>query len=186
MLSMFLFGVSYAVASLSCTIGPFLAVTSTTFRNENYLSGVFVFVLYGLGMGLVVSVLTMAVALAKDGLVSRFRSLLPVMNKVAGVSCWWSPACTWRTTATTRSACSSSTATSTTRSSVFAEDIQTWLVNRMPDTDNYPAYLIGGLVVLAAGRCAVVVEPQPTRPGGRCLGLCYKRRSCRASTTTAG
>jgi hypothetical protein len=26
--SMFLFGVSYAVASLSCTIGPFLAVTS--------------------------------------------------------------------------------------------------------------------------------------------------------------
>ena len=34
LLSMFLFGVSYAVASLSCTIGPFLAVTSTTFRNE--------------------------------------------------------------------------------------------------------------------------------------------------------
>ena len=33
----------------------------------------------------------------------------------------------------------------------FAEDIQTWLVNRMPNTDNYPAYLIGGLVVLAAG-----------------------------------
>ncbi|MAT05440.1 MAG: hypothetical protein CL424_10410 [Acidimicrobiaceae bacterium] len=85
MLSMFLFGVSYAVASLSCTIGPFLAVTSTTFRNENYLSGVLVFVLYGLGMGLVVSVLTMGVALAKDGMVAKFRSLLPKMNKIAGV-----------------------------------------------------------------------------------------------------
>jgi hypothetical protein len=82
---MFLFGVSYAIASLSCTLGPFLAVTSTTFRNESYLSGVTVFVLYGLGMGLVVSVLTLAVALAKDGLVNKFRSLLPKMNVFAGV-----------------------------------------------------------------------------------------------------
>ena len=37
--SMFLFGVSYAVASLSCTIGPFLAVTTSTFRSESWLTG---------------------------------------------------------------------------------------------------------------------------------------------------
>jgi cytochrome c biogenesis protein CcdA len=84
LLSMYLFGISYAVASLSCTIGPFLAVTSTTFRNESYLSGVLVFVLYGVGMGIVVGVLTVAVALAKDGIVAKFRSLIPKMNKIAG------------------------------------------------------------------------------------------------------
>lgn len=83
--SMYLFGVSYAIASLSCTIGPFLAVTTSTFRNESYLSGVTVFVLYGVGMGIIVGVLTVAVALAKDGLVAKFRSLLPKMNRVAGV-----------------------------------------------------------------------------------------------------
>ena len=44
--SMFVFGVSYAVASLSCTIGPFLAVTSSTFRSSNFVSGVAVFVVY--------------------------------------------------------------------------------------------------------------------------------------------
>jgi cytochrome c biogenesis protein CcdA len=82
--SMYLFGVSYAVASLSCTIAPFLGVTSTTFRNESYLSGVMVFVVYGLGMGVIVGVLTLAVALAKEGLVARFRSLLPKMNRIAG------------------------------------------------------------------------------------------------------
>jgi cytochrome c biogenesis protein CcdA len=85
LLSMYLFGVSYAVASLSCTIGPFLAVTTSTFQNESYLSGVMVFVLYGVGMGIIVGVLTVAVALAKDGLVARFRSLLPKMNKIAGL-----------------------------------------------------------------------------------------------------
>jgi cytochrome c biogenesis protein CcdA len=82
--SMFLFGVSYAVASLSCTIGPFLAVTTSTFRSDNWLAGLAVFVTYGLGMGLVIAILTVAVALAKTGIVHRFRALLPVMNRVAG------------------------------------------------------------------------------------------------------
>ena len=150
LLSMFLFGVSYAVASLSCTIGPFLAVTSTTFRNESYLSGVFVFVLYGLGMGLVVSVLTMAVALAKDGLVNRFRSLLPKMNKIAGVLLvvaglyvayygYYEVRLFFFDGGVDDPIVG------------FAEEIQTWLVNRMPDTTNYGGYLIGGLVLLAAG-----------------------------------
>jgi len=82
--SMFLFGVSYAVASLSCTIGPFLAVTTSTFRSENWLSGLSVFVAYGVGMGIVITILTVAVSLAKSGVVQRFRNLLPVMNRIAG------------------------------------------------------------------------------------------------------
>lgn len=82
--SMFLFGLSYAVASLSCTIGPFLAVTTSTIRSESWITGFGVFVAYGLGMGIVIAILTVAVALAKTGVVQRFRNLLPVMIKVAG------------------------------------------------------------------------------------------------------
>ncbi|HUF98431.1 MAG TPA: cytochrome c biogenesis CcdA family protein [Ilumatobacter sp.] len=82
--SMYLFGVSYAIASLSCTFPTFLGVTSATFNTRNYVSGVTVFLLYGLGMGAVVCVLTVAVALARDGLVTRFRKIAPVMNRVAG------------------------------------------------------------------------------------------------------
>ena len=82
--SMFLFGVSYAVASLSCTIGPFLAVTTSTFRSETLITGFGVFVAYGFGMGVVIAILTVAVALAKTGVVQRFRNLLPVMNRIAG------------------------------------------------------------------------------------------------------
>jgi cytochrome c biogenesis protein CcdA len=85
MFSMYLFGVSYAVASLSCTIGGFLVVTSQTFGKGSYVSGVMVFALYGIGMGIIVGILTLAVALAKQGVVARFRSLLPRMNKIAGV-----------------------------------------------------------------------------------------------------
>lgn len=82
--SMFLYGVSYAVASLSCTIGPFLAVTSTTFRSANLVSGVGVFVAYALGMGIVVTALTVAVALAKAGLVGRLRQAMPYVSRGSG------------------------------------------------------------------------------------------------------
>ena len=83
--SMFLFGVSYAVASLSCTIGPFLAVTSTTLRSQNAISGIAMFVVYALGMGLVVTGLTVGVALAKAGLVTRLRRAMPYVNRASGV-----------------------------------------------------------------------------------------------------
>jgi cytochrome c-type biogenesis protein len=38
--SMFGYGLAYALASLSCTIGPFLAVTTATFRADSLLAGV--------------------------------------------------------------------------------------------------------------------------------------------------
>ncbi|CAN5529147.1 cytochrome c biogenesis CcdA family protein [soil metagenome] len=82
--SMFLFGVSYAVASLSCTIGPFLAVTTSTFRSDNWLAGLGVFMAYGVGMGVVITTLTVAVALAKSGVIQRVRGLIPKMNRIAG------------------------------------------------------------------------------------------------------
>lgn len=85
LVSMYLFGVSYAVASLSCTIGPFLAVTTSTLRQQSFVAGVATFVLYGVGMGVIVTVLTVAVALAKSQIVTHFRQLLPVVNRVAGV-----------------------------------------------------------------------------------------------------
>lgn len=82
--SMFVFGASYAVASLSCTIGPFLAVTTTTFRSGNVLSGIVVFLAYGLGMGVIVTVLTVGVALARTGLVGGLRRALPYVSRVSG------------------------------------------------------------------------------------------------------
>lgn len=81
--SMFLFGVSYAVASLSCTIPIFAAVMSATFAS-GFLSGIAAFVAYGLGMGAVVAVLTVAVAFARQGLVRSIRRLLPLIGRISG------------------------------------------------------------------------------------------------------
>lgn len=83
--SMFLFGISYATASLSCTIGPFLAVTTTTFRSSSWVAGIGVFFAYGIGMGVVIGVLTVALALAKATVVQRFRRAMPMVNRLSGM-----------------------------------------------------------------------------------------------------
>ncbi len=82
--STFLFGVSYALVSLSCTIPTFLIAVTATFEEENFVSGLAVFLAYGLGMGLVLMVLTMAIALAEQGLVRNLRSVLPYVHRVSG------------------------------------------------------------------------------------------------------
>jgi cytochrome c biogenesis protein CcdA len=84
LLSMFVFGVSYAVASLSCTLPVFLSVVAGTFSRSNAVSGVAMYVLFALGMGLVLTVLTLALALARRSLVHRLRAVLPYVNRVAG------------------------------------------------------------------------------------------------------
>jgi cytochrome c-type biogenesis protein len=83
--SMFGYGLAYALASLSCTLGPFLAVTAATFRGQSVLAGVLAFLVYGLGMALVVGVLAVATALASSAVARNLRRMLPYVNRISGV-----------------------------------------------------------------------------------------------------
>jgi cytochrome c biogenesis protein CcdA len=83
--SMFGYGVAYALASLSCTIGPFLAVTGAGSVGGGPLMGrAFVYVAYAAGFGLVVGALAAAVALAGNALIERMRRILPYVNRIGG------------------------------------------------------------------------------------------------------
>lgn len=83
--SMVGYGVSYAIASLSCTIGPFLAVTGGSLRSGSVLGGVSVYAAYAAGIALVVGVLAVAVALGSSALLTRARRMLPYVNRISGL-----------------------------------------------------------------------------------------------------
>lgn len=83
--TMFAFGVSYAVSSLSCTIGLFMSLVATSFTDRDVSAGLGAFVAYGAGMALVLMALTLTVALARQGLVHLLRRLVPHVHRVAGV-----------------------------------------------------------------------------------------------------
>jgi cytochrome c biogenesis protein CcdA len=83
--SMFLFGVSYAVSSLSCTIPLFLVAVTGTFTRSSFAAGMATFLAYALGMALTLMALTLAIALARQGLVRWLRRALPYVNRIAGL-----------------------------------------------------------------------------------------------------
>lgn len=84
--SMFVFGVSYAIASLTCTIGIFLSAIGTGASGSSFFDRFGSFISYGIGMGLLATVLTLAVGFGKKGIVNRFRTILPKINLIsAGV-----------------------------------------------------------------------------------------------------
>jgi cytochrome c biogenesis protein CcdA len=83
-LSLYGYGLSYAVASLSCTVGPFLAVTSASLSGDGLFGGAAAFAAYAFGMGLVIAVLSLAVAFARAAMVARLRRLLPYVSRASG------------------------------------------------------------------------------------------------------
>lgn len=83
--SVFMFGISYAVVSLSCTIGLFIAAVAATFADQGFADGVANFVAYALGMGSVITFLTLALALARTNVVGALRKALRWVKPVSGV-----------------------------------------------------------------------------------------------------
>jgi cytochrome c-type biogenesis protein len=82
--SMFVFGISYALASLSCTLPLFLVAVTGVFSRQSLIGGMGAFVAYGLGMGLVITAITVALALARQSLVGRLRGALRYTGRIAG------------------------------------------------------------------------------------------------------
>jgi cytochrome c-type biogenesis protein len=80
----FLFGISYAIASLSCTLPVFLVVVAGTIPQLGFVAGVATFLVYGLGMSALLVVVTLALALGKRAVVTWLRRASQHVNRVAG------------------------------------------------------------------------------------------------------
>lgn len=81
----FLFGISYGVASLGCTLPIFLSVVGSTFAISDIRASLGQFVLYGLGMGFVIMILTLGLTLIKSAFTGRFRK---VVAQVQTIGIW--------------------------------------------------------------------------------------------------
>jgi cytochrome c biogenesis protein CcdA/thiol-disulfide isomerase/thioredoxin len=82
--SVFGFGLSYAVASLSCTLPVFLSVVATQLTASSLVSGVATFVVYGLGMAATLIGVTLAMALGREAVVRRLRRSARYIGRVSG------------------------------------------------------------------------------------------------------
>jgi len=83
--SMFVFGIAYAVASLGCTLPGFISVVLGGVTTDGVLTGVAGVALYGLGMALLVTGLTVTLSLANTALLRLLRKGMEWFEYIAGV-----------------------------------------------------------------------------------------------------
>jgi len=82
----FLFGVAFGATSLSCTLPIFLMVVGSSVAAGNFLAGIFQFFSYIIGMGSVLFILTLGIALVKEGMVvTTMRKILPYIQKISSI-----------------------------------------------------------------------------------------------------
>lgn len=159
--SVFLFGVSYAVASLSCTLPVFLAVVAGAIPRTNLLSGVLLFVVYGLGMALTLMAITLVLALGKSALLGWLRRSARHVNRAAGAVLvlagayiiWF-----WATNLRDPLAASGPIR--------FVEGLSARLTNLIGNSPWLSAGILAGVVVLAAAVALLARRgggPQPPR-----------------------
>lgn len=83
--TMALYGVAYAVTSISCTLPLFVTTMVGNGRRDGFGSGVAHVVAYGAGMALIVTALTVALAVANTGVLGALRRGSQHVDRVAAV-----------------------------------------------------------------------------------------------------
>ena len=82
----FPFGISYAVASLSCTLPIFLGLISSSLATGGIVEATGQFLAYALGMTFIITVLTIGIAVFKGAMVNQIRRIMPYVHPIsAGV-----------------------------------------------------------------------------------------------------
>jgi len=82
--SMFVYGVAYAIASIGCTLPLFLSTLFGTARRSGYAAGVANVIAFGMGMALLITALTVTLAVANTGLLRVLRSSTQYVEMIAG------------------------------------------------------------------------------------------------------
>ena len=82
------YGTAYGLASLGCTLPLFLGVVGTSLQLHGLASAIGQFMLFGVGMGVVLTACTIATAWIGDGLIKRARMIGRHIGWVSAVALW--------------------------------------------------------------------------------------------------
>jgi cytochrome c-type biogenesis protein len=83
--SMYVYGLSYAVISLSCGFAGFAGTVASAFGEDSIFEAMKLYLAFALGMGLVLMVVSIAAAMAQQTFIRSLKKILPYVNRVSGV-----------------------------------------------------------------------------------------------------
>ena len=83
--NVFLFGIVYAVGSLSCTLPIFLVVVGSALTSQAWSDALSQFIGYALGMGTVFVAVTIGAALIRQAVTQRLRGMVLYVNRFSAL-----------------------------------------------------------------------------------------------------
>ena len=84
-LAFFLYGIGYAIASISCTIPIFLYIVTAALTLNGIVQGLGVFLLYGAGMGIFMLAVSVATAISKELMIGYLKKHMPLIRKLSAI-----------------------------------------------------------------------------------------------------
>jgi cytochrome c biogenesis protein CcdA len=83
--NVFVFGLVYAIGSLSCTLPIFLVVVGSSLASQGVLFSLVQFIGYALGMGTIIFVVTIGTAVFRQAMAKWIRRLIPYVHRVSAL-----------------------------------------------------------------------------------------------------
>lgn len=83
--NVFLFGIGYAVCSLSCTLPVFLVVVGSALASQGLLTSFQQFIGYALGMGTILVAVTVGAALFRGTVARWLRNAIPYIHRMSAL-----------------------------------------------------------------------------------------------------
>ena len=83
--STFLYGVAYGAVSLSCSLPIFLVVVGTSLATRGVLPSLGQFVSFALGMGFVITAVSLGTASLRDTVTQTLRALVPYVHRLSAI-----------------------------------------------------------------------------------------------------
>jgi cytochrome c biogenesis protein CcdA len=83
--NVFLFGIAYAISSLSCTLPIFLVVVGSALGSAGLFVSLAQFLGYALGMGAILAAITVGTALFREAMERWLRRVLPYVHRLSAL-----------------------------------------------------------------------------------------------------
>ncbi len=80
--SLFIYGALYALAAAGCTAPIFISVMIRAFVSSTFVNGLLVFLSYAFGLGILLIIVTILIASAKEVMITKMKKIMPYVQKI--------------------------------------------------------------------------------------------------------
>lgn len=82
---LFLYGAGYGVASMGCQAPVFVAIMVAGFVAGGFGNAFLLFIMFGIGMGIMMVLVTVLIGMAKGAVIKKMTSAMPMIKRVSGL-----------------------------------------------------------------------------------------------------